>query len=229
MVETADGGTLFLDEIGELPLGLQAKLLRLLQDHTFMSVGSLQEKKVNIRVIAATNRDLEAMVEKKLFRQDLYYRLNVIPIKVPPLRQRKEDIFYFIQFFLDTYNKKYGFKKEIDNKAINLLCEYKWPGNLRELSNMMERLVVLTNKGSIEEEDVLSVIPGNKIAVNNIKDFTSYKEAKESFDKSYILKALDEGKTIKELAVLLDVSESTVKRKLKKYKIRHKDRVKYEL
>ncbi len=111
LVEIADGGTLFLDEIGEVPLGLQAKLLRLLEEQVYLPVGDVKEKHVDIRIIAATNRNLKEMVDKKLFRKDLYYRLSGVPIKVPPLRQRKDDIFHFIQHFLKKYNEKYGYKK----------------------------------------------------------------------------------------------------------------------
>lgn len=223
LVEIADKGTLFLDEIGELPLRLQAKLLRLIQKQIFLPIGSVQNRKVNIRIIAATNRNLQSMVKEKLFREDLYYRLNVIPIKVPPLRKRNEDLFHFIQFFLNAYNKKYGFKKKISNKAINILHGYQWPGNLRELSNIMERLVVVTDKGCIEAEDVISIVPLDSDTSVNL--CTNYQSALDAFEKKYILKVLRGGKTIKELSGLLGLSESTVKRKLKKYKIRQKDRV----
>lgn len=228
LVEVADGGTLFLDEIGELPLGLQVKLLRLLQDQTFLPVGSVKEKRVDIRIITATNRDLGIMVDEKSFRKDLYYRINVIPIKVPSLRDRQEDLFHFIRFFLNAYNKKYGFKKEINNKAINLLHDYQWPGNIRELSNVMERLVVLTNKGIIGEEDVTAIIPERKIGHQIPENYENYQKTLETFDKNYIQQMFSEDKTIKEMAELLKVSESTIKRKLKKYQIRQKDRVKYD-
>ena len=231
LVEEADGGTLFLDEIGELPLNLQTKLLRLVQEKTFLPVGGTEEKKVDIRIIAATNKDLKEMVTEKQFRQDLYYRLNVIPLKLPPLRERKEDLFNFIQYFLKKYNEKHGYRKRISTTALNALCSYSWPGNVRELSNIMERLVVVTPKALIESNDVLQAIPDydgftlkNLLAANR-----SYEDAVAYFEKEYFQHIMKESGTLKETADSIGISESTLKRKLKKYGLRPRDNVKNDL
>lgn len=144
LLEMADRGTLFLDEIGEMPLGLQAKLLRVLETKIFRRLGSTTDQKVNVRFIAATNKDLFQEVEAKRFREDLYYRLTVIPIYVPPLRERREDISLLVKYFLDRYNQELGGKiQRIADKATELLANYRWPGNVRELRNLMERLVLM--------------------------------------------------------------------------------------
>lgn len=218
LVEEADGGTLFLDEIGELPINLQTKLLRLVQEKTFIPVGGVKSKSVDIRLIAATNKDLKEMVSQKTFRQDLYYRLNVIPVRLPPLRERKEDIFEFVNFFLESFNKKHGYRKQIAPEAIAALCSYQWPGNVRELSNIMERLIIVTSKGTIEREDILRAMPeyeelslGKIIGPN-----TSYEEAKMQFETEYFKYVLREGKTLKTTAEAIGISESTLKRKLRR-------------
>jgi DNA-binding NtrC family response regulator len=144
LLEMADRGTLFLDEIGEMPLGLQAKLLRVLETKTFRRLGSTVDQKVHVRFIAATNKDLFQEVEARRFREDLYYRLSVIPIYVPPLRERREDIGLLVKYFLDRYNQELGGKiQHISDKAMELLANYRWPGNVRELRNLMERLVLM--------------------------------------------------------------------------------------
>lgn len=221
LAEAADRGTLFLDEIGELPLNLQTKLLRLVQDSTFLPVGGVKEKKVNIRIIAATNRDLEEMVEKKLFREDLYYRLNVVPVKLPPLRERKEDIFDFIQLFLKRYNEKHGYRKTISQKAMNGLYHYSWPGNVRELSNIVERLVVVTPKAEIDIADVMQAMPN--YADTSIETLfeknNNYSCAMDAFECEYLKRIMVGYKTIKEMAESIGISESTLKRRLRKHEI----------
>lgn len=153
--EIANGGTLFLDEIGELSLKLQAKLLRVLQEKEVERLGGNSPIKVEVRIIAATNKDLEKEVEKGKFREDLYFRLNVIPIKIPPLRERKEDIPLFVTFFLKKICEREGIPlKKISDKALKKLIEYDFPGNVRELENMIERLVILTEKEMITEKDL---------------------------------------------------------------------------
>jgi transcriptional regulator with GAF, ATPase, and Fis domain len=143
--ELADGGTIFLDEIGELPLELQTKLLRVLQDGEFEKLGQPNAIKVDVRVIAATNRNLEKMIETKKFRQDLYYRLNVFPIKCPPLRDRKGDVPILAKYFIDKYNLKIGRNvSRISKKIINIFESYHWPGNVRELENIIERALIIS-------------------------------------------------------------------------------------
>jgi formate hydrogenlyase transcriptional activator len=142
--ELAEGGTIFLDEIGELPIETQIALLRVLQEHEFERVGGNQTMRANVRVIAATNRDLKAAIEAGTFRRDLFYRLNVFPIQMPPLRERKEDIPILVEYFIDRYTSKAGKKiRGIDKKTLGLLQSYPWPGNIRELQNVVERSIIL--------------------------------------------------------------------------------------
>ncbi|MCQ4636916.1 sigma 54-interacting transcriptional regulator [Anaerovorax odorimutans] len=230
LVEVADGGTLFLDEIGEMPLGLQVKLLRLIQDKVFIPVGSVEEKTVDIRIIAATNRNLKDMIRQGTFRQDLYYRLNVMPVRLPPLRERKEDIFYFIEFFMEKFNKKYGFHKTILNRAISRLCDYSWPGNIRELSNVMERLIVVVPRAAIDASDVETVLGREYRKGQGEDDFSrqTYDEAFEEFERYYLKGMIGVSSSNYELAEKTGLSASTLKRKLKKYKLRLRDRAKTE-
>ncbi len=153
--ELAHGGTIFLDEVGEIPLHLQAKLLRVLQTREFESVGTSKTTEVDVRIIAATNRDLEEASQKKEFREDLYYRLNVIPIKVPALRDRKSDIPILIQHFVEKFNKVTGRTVELPTgQILDALMVYDWPGNIRELENLMERMVILKGHGSVDLSDL---------------------------------------------------------------------------
>lgn len=216
LIELANEGTLFLDEIGELPQPLQAKLLRVIQDREIFRIGGERPIPVDIRIIAATNRDLKAMVEQKSFREDLYYRLNVVPIFVPPLRERKEDIQPLVMFFLEKFNGKYGFNKKISPEVLKYLIEYDWPGNVRELENMIERLVVTTNNEIIELDDLPSTIKSPKI--ENI-GVSSLEEAVGNFEKQLLLNVLHDSKSTQEMASKLKIDVSTVRRKLKKYKI----------
>jgi Nif-specific regulatory protein len=152
--ESADGGTIFLDEIGELPLGLQAKLLRVLQEHSFERVGSSSSVKTDIRVIAATNKNLQEEVKKGHFREDLYWRLNVVPIVLPPLRERECDIPLLVSYYLAKFNSMYNKEIHISEDAISLFRSYNWPGNIRELANVLERLVIMAEKELITPEDL---------------------------------------------------------------------------
>ncbi len=156
--ELADGGTIFLDEIGELPVELQAKLLRVLQEGEFERLGNPKTMKVNVRVIAATNRNLQQAIEKKEFREDLYYRLNVFPITCPPLRDRKEDIPLLVKHFCHKHEGKIGKKiTSIPANVIDALIAYDWPGNIRELENIIERALILSSNGSLEQGDWIPV------------------------------------------------------------------------
>ncbi|WP_018133092.1 sigma 54-interacting transcriptional regulator [Effusibacillus pohliae] len=152
MFELAHEGTLFLDEIGELPLHLQVKLLRVLQDQEFHRVGGVKPIKVNVRIIAATNRDLKKMVADGTFREDLYYRLHVVPIEIPPLRKRQADILPLIRFYLDKFNRKYQSAKTMSSETLQILQRYRWPGNIRELANLIERLLVTIPSHEIRPE-----------------------------------------------------------------------------
>ena len=153
--EAANGGTIFLDEIGELPLALQVKLLRVLQTKQFEAIGSSKTIEVDVRIIAATNRDLEEAARKKEFREDLYYRLNVLPVKVPALRERKSDIAILVNHFMTQFNALTGHTVEAPSGEImNALMAYDWPGNVRELENLMERLVILKGQGTVDLGDL---------------------------------------------------------------------------
>ncbi len=149
-VEEADGGTIFLDEIGELSMPLQAKLLRFLQDREFERLGGTKTRSVDVRIIAATNRDLSTAVEEGAFRQDLYYRLNVFPVRVPPLRERREDIIPLIKFFNEKVSREYSCELKFSSKALDSLEKYSWPGNVREMENLIERLAIIVDSGVID-------------------------------------------------------------------------------
>ena len=158
MFQLANGGTLFLDEVGDMPLVLQAKLLRVLQDRQVRPVGSDRTISVDVRLIAATNKNLEKAVEQGTFREDLFYRLQVIPIHLPPLRARRSDIPLLLQYFLERANRKYGRDAQLTPEAMVHLWEYDWPGNVRELENIIERVVVLNETGRIDTESLPSSV-----------------------------------------------------------------------
>ena len=185
LFEEAHGGTLFLDEIGELPVTLQVKFLRVLQDGEFKRIGSTRPIRVDVRVIAATNKDLIQAIAEKSFREDLFYRLNVIPVNIPPLRERKEDIPLLINHFLSDFNKELGKVVEgFSPAAIQKMMTYQWPGNVRELKNKIKQAMVLTRNNVITAEDLFFHVP-----VSSNK-FQSFKEAKREFEKEYISQVL---------------------------------------
>jgi PAS domain S-box-containing protein len=222
LFEMADKGTLFLDEIGEIPLQLQAKLLRVLQDQEFMHVGSTKVKKVNVRFIAATNRNLEEEVKKGNFRSDLYYRLRVAVLEIPPLRERKADILAMIRCFLEKYNAKYrkniSFTKEFENSLLN----YKWPGNVREMDNFIQSLVVTHENEILDVSDIPHYLLLNSAEFDqsgiNVAD-KSLDELISDYEKSLIKKALDLHGSVAKAAKILKVDRSTIFRKAKKYNL----------
>ncbi|RST57775.1 PAS domain S-box protein [Siminovitchia terrae] len=218
LVELADGGTLFLDEVGELPLEIQVKLLHLVQEKTFRRVGSNQLRKVNIRIISATNKDLKSMMEKGLFREDLYYRLHVVPLNILPLRKRVEDIPFLLQLFLEEFNEKYDRNVIISDESLAALRSYSWPGNVRELENMVEQLVV-TASTDIVFLDCLpdQVKSGNGKPLVVMKGIIPLNDAVESVEKQLLNTAIDKYKTSRKIAAALKVNQTTVIRKLKKY------------
>lgn len=216
LFEAAGEGTIFLDEIGELPINLQVKLLHVLQEKQAYRIGSTKPFNINARIISATNKDLKKLIMKGKFREDLYYRLNIVPINIPALRDRREDISLFIKNFLEKNNIKYNFTKQISLKAYNLLTSYNWPGNIRELENTIERLVVTCNTDIIEESCVCDIITQCLIDIYEIDDIVSLKNATEEFEKQILLKAVEKYRTTRKVAQVLKIDQSTVVKKLKK-------------
>jgi two-component system, NtrC family, response regulator AtoC len=219
--ELANGGTLFLDEIGDISLNMQVKLLRVLQEGEFERVGGTETLKVDVRIITATNRDLEARINDGKFRQDLYYRLNVIPIQVPPLRERKDDIKllveHFIEKFEDVHNKKI---ESIDKDAIAALEDYDWPGNIRELENYVERSIVLNKTGSITKSDFPQAIAQSQKTFVEYDESTGLGGAVDMFERQLILSELKRNSGNKaKTATSFKVNRSTFMSKLKKYGI----------
>lgn len=221
-LELASGGTLFLDEVGELPLDMQVKLLRALQDKEVYRIGGLSPRKIDVRIIAATNRVLENMVKEGTFRSDLYYRLNVFSINIPPLRNRKDDIPFLVYDFLEEFTLKYE-KQDytIEKSALHLLMEYGWPGNIRELRNMMERLVVLNESGEITLADVQQTLNIESDILMNIElKGLSLSLEKERLEKERILEMLHNTFGNKSItAKKLGMSRATLYKKMKKYGI----------
>ncbi len=214
----ADGGTIFLDEIGDLPLKLQAKLLRVIQQKSFEKVGSDTTIKVDVRLLAATNRDIEALVEKGEFRSDLYYRLNVLPIYIPPLRQRPEDIPELANFFLKKFSRET--KKQFDgfsDEAMEIMLSYSWPGNVRELENCIERACVISKERWIKAEDLLLRNMQHNSAMSEQRNL---KNALTVFKKHYIKKVLEENNWNQtEAAKALDIQRTYLSRLLKELDI----------
>ena len=195
LFQLADGGTVFLDEVGELPVALQPKLLRVLQNKEIRRVGADQPQLVNLRVIAATNKDLEVEVEKGAFREDLFYRLQVIPIHLPPLRARRSDIPLLVHHFLEKQNLKYSRTIQLAAETMVYLWEYDWPGNVRELENLIERIVVLSDNGYVGEEDlppyIRSFISEKKLPNPTLNDGEiDLQQEVEQFENRLIDKAL---------------------------------------
>ncbi len=230
--ELADGGTLFLDEIGEVPIEMQVKLLRVLQESEFERVGGIKTTKVDVRLIAATNRDLEKETEAGRFRKDLYYRLNVVPIHLPPLRDRRSDVPVLAKHFIQKYNKRLNKKIEgIADEALQSLSNYPFPGNIRELENLMERVILFADGPRIELKDLpepvrgggpqpaysgtLTPVPGE----TPLKDFLKQKQAE--IEKAFIVQALakTEG-NVTRAARLLQISRKSLQTKMKEFGLR---------
>jgi two-component system nitrogen regulation response regulator NtrX len=186
--ELADGGTLFLDEVGDLHETAQAKLLRVLQEGEFHRVGGEQPIRVSVRVISATNRDLACLVSERRFREDLYYRLCVVPIRVPPLRERPEDVRLLVEYFLDEFCRRNNFKaKAIDEDVFPLLAKSPWPGNARELRNVVERMAILTSGERLTVESVpLEIRVPKEPAIRS-----TVQEARDAAERDHILRALE--------------------------------------
>jgi Nif-specific regulatory protein len=197
-LEAAHTGTVFLDEIGEIPLALQAKLLHFLQDRELVRLGSSKTRKVDVRVIAATNVDLSAAVESGAFRSDLYYRLNVFPIAIPPLRERKPDIPLLINYFLERTAKEYGRRLQFSDECIEILTAYRWPGNVRELENLVERIAILSDNPIIEKRSLPADLydqfdSSHLMGENRVSDL-------EKMERDMVVEALERNKWIQQQA-----------------------------
>ncbi len=217
LLEEAGEGTLFLDEIGDMPLELQAKLLRVLEEKNFRRLGGIQDIPFKGRLIAATNKDLEDRVRKGEFRDDLFFRLNVINIKIPPLRNRKEDIPLLVEHFIDFYSHKYNKKiTGVSPRLLEKLLGYDWPGNIRELKNIIERAVILSDKGILDIEDVIFPLK-SRDEINIQKKLLSLKEV----EKNHIVQVLKATRGNKsEAARLLGITRTTLRKKIKEYGIK---------
>jgi two-component system response regulator AtoC len=211
--DLADGGTIFLDEIGDLPLLTQTKILRVLEERTFERLGATQSSSVDVRIMAATNKDLEKEIEKGLFREDLYYRLNVIPVVMPPLRKRKDDIPLLINAFARKFNDQMGTDVSFDAEAIQVLMNYSFPGNVRELLNVIERCIALANETTIKRTDLPSHIAGTR---NRKTPLLTLQEVTAEAEKNHIAQILrlTNGNRSKASAVL-GVSRKTLWEKIK--------------
>jgi len=225
--QLADGGTIFLDEVGDMSLKTQAKVLRVLQEQTFERVGGSETLTVDVRVIAASNKDLEEEIRKGNFREDLFYRLNVIPFEVPPLRERKEDLpllaAHFLRLFCEEYNKR---EKALSREALDLLLRYGWPGNVRELRNVMERMVIMVPGETIREPDLAGSLraraggPAEAAAEPGGEWDGTLREARERFEREYILRRLREAQwNVTRAAQQMGIERSNLHRKMKLYGI----------
>ncbi len=221
--ELADGGTLFLDEVGDMSLNAQAKVLRVLQESVFERVGGTETKKVDVRVIAATNKDLLASSQDGSFREDLFYRLNVVPITVPPLRRRISDLPLLVDRFLRQSAQELGQPvKKMSKKALDVLKEYNWPGNVRELKNLIERLIILAPKATVGAEDLPPLVPGKKVE-EQFFDTGSYGDFKSAVEKEFFERKLQlYGFNVSKTARKLGMQRSNLYKKLEKYGIPYK-------
>ncbi|MGE5423631.1 MAG: sigma 54-interacting transcriptional regulator [Ignavibacteriales bacterium] len=223
LFELANKGTLFLDEIGELPLLLQVKLLRVLQSRELTRVGGIKPIKIDVRIIAGSNRNLEMMVKNGQFREDLFYRLNVVPVNVPPLRERKDDIPMLTAEFLQRINLSYNLHKSFSPAVIKAMLNYSWPGNVRELENLVERLAVMTPQDLITVEDLPDYMGAEPLAQQSAEVWVSgiipLKEAVGSVEKQILEKAFARYGTVRQMAEELQVDPATIVRKAKKYNL----------
>lgn len=231
LIELANKGTLFLDEIGEISPSTQAKLLRVIQDKKFMPIGAKYEKEVDIRIIAATNKDLFKLVQQGKFREDLYWRLNVIDLEIPSLKQRKEDIISLATYFLIKFNKKHKYSKVFDSDCLDFFLKYSWPGNIRQLENLVERLVVTSKGNTIIKDDIPNIFLKGEdknlkgiLEKNNSKEeivdeieIDNFDKALEEYECKIVRQAYRKNKTSRKLAEKFNISQSKASRLIRKY------------
>lgn len=219
LFEEAEGGTIFLDEISELPLNLQVKLLQVIQEREYKKVGGVKGIPTDVRVISATNQELRTLVEQGEFREDLYYRLNVVPINVPPLRERTEDILPLVHTTLYNLNQKLSEDKVISSEALAILLTYQWPGNAREVENIIERLVITTREEVVLPENLPPYILQASQQNKNQKIGKSLQEVLEITEKEMLIETMKNHTTTRTMAKALGISQPTVVRKMAKYKL----------
>ena len=213
LFEIAKGGTLFLDEIGELPIHVQAKLLHVLQEKQLRPIGGTEQLDIDVRIITATNRNLKEMVQKALFREDLYYRLNIFPITIPPLRERTEDIIPLAHHFLHQHNTAYSKEVRLSPKVMEVFLSYKWEGNVREMQNLIERLVVMADHPVIQMVD----LPEHIYTSSSSKSKTTLKEILAEVEKSIVLELYETEQSSYKVAEKLGISQTAATRKIRKY------------
>ena len=223
-MELADGGTLFLDEIGLLPYNLQSKFLQLIQEKTYTPVGALKSKTVNVRIIAATNENLKESIKAKKFREDLYYRLRVIELFIPPLRDRADAIEPLVNFFISKYNDKFDTAKTITPTAVSMLKSYSWPGNIRELQYLIEKIIITSGRDIITTDDIPPLhdveqkqeIPSDIPQENDTLDFEA---AVSEFESKILAKYYVHYKSSYKVADALGITQTKASRLLRKYNI----------
>lgn len=225
LFEEANGGTIFLDEIGEMDLNLQVKLLRVLEDRKIRRLGGTRNIEIDVRVIAATNRDVKIAIDEKVFREDLYYRLNVFPIHIPPLRERREDVLPLLDFFIQRFSRDFNKKiREVSRDALDLFKRYSWPGNVRELRNVIERICIMQNETVIQPEHLPTEIWGGSPVTESAMTFEipsegiALEDVIGDIEKQYIEKALEiSGGNVAKTSRILNVPRGTLRYKLGKY------------
>jgi PAS domain S-box-containing protein len=218
LVEMADGGTLFLDEIADLPLHMQVKILKAIQEKKITRIGSTETKDIDFRLVVATNKDIESLVKQGLFREDLYYRLNVFPISIPPIRERKDDIFPLLNRFLKHFCKQYGIEHALSKKAIDILETYPWHGNVREMENIVERMVLVAENFLIDEDDIPNQIVMQSMPVVSCPtENRKLRDILEEVEERIILKCYDRYRTTTKVAEILGISQPSASIKINKY------------
>jgi Nif-specific regulatory protein len=221
--ELAQGGTILLDEIGELPMAVQAKLLRVLQEHTFERVGSPNPITTDVRVVAATNRDLAKEIQKGTFREDLYWRLNVVPIVLPSLRERRADIPLLINYYAEKFRKAYKKSVPVSSEAMEALMDYAWPGNVRELANTLERIIIMTDKDAIEPSDLPYAVTHSQVSLDESSTIAgqgSLGSEVQSLERERIVRALEENGFVQQKAArALGITPRQLNYRMKKYGI----------
>ncbi|MGX9134288.1 sigma-54 interaction domain-containing protein [Rummeliibacillus sp. JY-2-4R] len=221
LIKAAEGGTLFLDEIGEIPLHMQAKILHFIQSKTYLPIGARKPKQADVRIIAATNRDLESMVSEGNFRSDLFYRMNILTVKIPALSDSRDDIENLAIYFLNLFNDKYNTRKHFSNGVLKTFLQYSWPGNVRELENLIERLVILSEDEIIEEIDLPQkmIEQNDNFNLPNNLNKATMQEILEEMEKKMIIDALEKENSTRKAAKILGVTQSLLMRRIRKYNI----------